>query len=75
VELEGGYANDRPILFMQLDELENILAAEDKIVVQFIPSDGIRIYVKARVLKRSHQDVNAAIFGPGNLLSGPRYKR
>jgi hypothetical protein len=40
VELEGGYANDRPILFMELDELESILAAEDKIVVQFIPSDG-----------------------------------
>lgn len=40
MKLEWSYADDRPIFFMELNELESILAAEDKIVVEFIPSDN-----------------------------------
>lgn len=40
MELEWGYTNDRPILFMKLNELEGVLAAKDKIVVKLIPING-----------------------------------
>lgn len=40
MELEWSYANDGPILFMELNELESILPTEDKIVVEFIPGNN-----------------------------------
>lgn len=37
---------------MELNELESILSAENKIIVEFIPGDKvIRIYVKAQLGK------------------------
>jgi hypothetical protein len=32
------YPDDRSILFVQLNDLERVLAAEDKIVVYFVPN-------------------------------------
>lgn len=40
VQLERGNANDWPILLMELNEFERILAAEYKIIVEFIPRDN-----------------------------------
>lgn len=46
VEFKRGYTNDRPILFMEFNELEGILAIEDKVVVEFIPSNRLFDVVK-----------------------------
>ena len=47
MELEGRDADYWTVLFMELDDLESVLAAKDKVVIEFIP-----IIINARSLRR-----------------------
>lgn len=59
---------DWSVFLVHFFNLEGVLTPADDIVIEFVPTEGWRLFQKG--ILEAHQSVKAAIFGPGNFAIG-----